>query len=142
MDETAPDVEFDADPSRIDRDALWTFLSQHAYWSRHRTREMVEAQLASAWRVVAAYRRDNGRMVAFARAVSDGVAIGYLADVYVEPAERGHGLGVRLVEEMIENGPGRNFRWLLHTDDAHGLYAKFGFAAPDGTFLERPRSHG
>jgi hypothetical protein len=27
---------------------------------------------------------------------------------------------------------------MLHTADAHGLYEAAGFAAPDGTFLERP----
>jgi hypothetical protein len=41
---------------------------------------------------------------------------------------------------MIDHGPGAGFRWLLHTADAHGLYARFGFAPPDATFLERPGS--
>ncbi|MBV9203910.1 MAG: GNAT family N-acetyltransferase [Actinobacteria bacterium] len=27
---------------------------------------------------------------------------------------------------------------MLHTSDAHGLYRSFGFAAPDGRYLERP----
>ena len=62
----------------------------------------------------------------------------YLADVYVLPAARGHGLGRRIVADMIDDGPGRDFRWLLHTADARGLYEPFGFAAPDRTLLERP----
>jgi GNAT superfamily N-acetyltransferase len=73
----------------------------------------------------------------FARAVSDGIQLAYLADVFVLAEHRGHGLGRRL-EEMVERGPGAAFRWLLHTADAHGLYAQFGFAAPDATLLERP----
>jgi hypothetical protein len=40
---------------------------------------------------------------------------------------------------MIDRGPGAGFRWTLHTDDAHGLYGRFGFAKPDHTYLERPR---
>jgi hypothetical protein len=40
---------------------------------------------------------------------------------------------------MIDRGPGSDFRWTLHTSDAHGLYRKFGFAEPDETYLERPR---
>ena len=48
------------------------------------------------------------------------------------------GLGVAVVRTMIEDGPGATFRWTLHTDDAHGLYARFGFAPPDRTYLERP----
>ena len=74
----------------------------------------------------------------FGRAVSDGVAFAYLADVYLEPAVRGRGLGVALVRFMIDEGPGREFRWTLHTRDAHGLYARFGFVAPPPSALERP----
>ena len=128
--------ELDDSLDRIDVDALVTFLSTEAYWGRWRARADIVDQLRSAWRVVAAYR--DGAMTAFARAVSDGVAFAYLADVYVEPAHRGHGLGVAVVGELVEGGNGAGFRWLLHTADAHGLYAKFGFAAPDATVMERP----
>ncbi|MBO0869955.1 MAG: GNAT family N-acetyltransferase [Micromonosporaceae bacterium] len=134
------DVELDTDPQRVDVDALWRFLSEEAYWGRSRTRTDVERQLAGAWRIVAAYERSSGRMIGFARAVSDGVALAYLADVYVEPSGRGQGIGKALVEEMIERGPGARFRWMLHTADAHGLYQRFGFAPPNGTYLERPAS--
>ena len=41
----------------------------------------IDAQLASAWRVVGAYRADTGEQVGFARGVSDGVGFAYLADV-------------------------------------------------------------
>jgi GNAT superfamily N-acetyltransferase len=77
-------------------------------------------------------------MVGFARAVSDGVAIAYLADVYVLPEARGRGLGKELVRTMIDRGPGARLRWALHTSDAHGLYRQFGFAPPTGMYLERP----
>jgi GNAT superfamily N-acetyltransferase len=128
--------EVDDDPTRVDRDVLWEFLSTEAYWGRWRTRGDVERQLESAWRVVGAYSGDE--MVGFARAVSDGVSIAYLADVFVVAEHRGRGLGRRLVAAMIEDSPGRDFRWLLHTDDAHSLYADFGFAPASHTFLERP----
>jgi hypothetical protein len=39
---------------------------------------------------------------------------------------------------MVDDGPGRDFRWMLHTADAHGLYRQHGFASPDATYLERP----
>jgi GNAT superfamily N-acetyltransferase len=130
--------ELDDDPARVDRDALWAFLSREAYWGRWRRRADVEAQLDSAWRVVGAYETGSGRMAGFARAVSDGVGYAYLADVFVLPDARGHGLGTELVATMIDRGPGAGFRWCLHTADAHGLYEKFGFAVPDPTYLERP----
>ena len=62
---------------------VWEYLSTEAYWGRWRTRADIEAQLASAWRVVGAYRADTGEQVGFARAVSDGVGFAYLADVFV-----------------------------------------------------------
>jgi GNAT superfamily N-acetyltransferase len=129
--------EIDDDPARVDRDAVVALLEAHAYWGRWRTPADVNAQFDSAWRVVGAYHRPTGRLVGFARAMSDGLALAYLADVFVQPDHRGVGLGVALVESMIEDGPGADFRWMLHTDDAHELYRKFGFAEPDRTFMER-----
>ena len=132
--------ELDDDAGRIDRDAVWEFLSTEAYWGRNRTRADFDAQLASAWRVVGVYESATGRQVGFARAVSDGVAFAYLADVFILPAARGGGLGKELVATMIDRGPGADFRWTLHTADAHRLYRNFGFAEPDATYMERPRT--
>jgi GNAT superfamily N-acetyltransferase len=129
--------EVSDDPSRVDVDAAWAFLSTQAYWARWRTREDFARQVATAWRVIGCYAAD-GAMVGFARAFSDGVALAYLADVYVLPEHRGAGLGRRIVRAMVDDGPGRDFRWLLHTNDAHALYAEFGFAPPDATLMERP----
>jgi GNAT superfamily N-acetyltransferase len=98
----------------------------------------VERQLDASWRVLGIYRTSTGQMLGFARAVSDGVSLAYLADVFVIPPARGSGLGRMLVRAMVEDGPGSSFRWMLHTCDAHGLYADFGFVPPDGSYLERP----
>jgi len=130
--------QLDDDPTRIDRDLVWSFLSENAYWARWRTRADVEAQLDSAWRLVGAYRQPAGEQVGFARAISDGVSFGYLADVFVVEHARGRGLGTRMVRAMVDHGPGASFRWVLHTADAHALYAHFGFQAPDRSILERP----
>ena len=133
--------ELDDDPARIDVDVVWDFLSTEAYWGKSRTRPDFEAQLATAWRIVGAYETATGRLVGFARAISDGVAYGYLSDVYVARPARGAGLGKELVATMIDRGPGAAFRWTLHTSDAHDLYRKFGFAAPDARYMERPAAY-
>jgi GNAT superfamily N-acetyltransferase len=133
--------EIDDNPARVDLDAAWRFLSSEAYWARWRSRADVRRQVEGAWRVVGCYDLE-GRMVGFARALSDGVALAYLADVYVVTEHRHRGLGQALLREMIDNGPGRDFRWMLHTDDAHGFYRKFGFAAPDSAFMERLSDRG
>lgn len=128
--------EIDDSPDRVDSDAVWQFLSAEAYWSRWRSRDDVQRQIQGAWRVVGCCD-GQGHMVGFARALSDGVALAYLADVYVLENHRGRGLGRALLKEMIEHVPGKEFRWLLHTADAHGLYRQFGFTAPDATIMER-----
>lgn len=130
----------DDHPSRVDRDWLWRMLSTEAYWSRWRTREQVEAQLDGAWRVIGVYDDESGAQVGYARAVSDGVSDAYLADVIVAPEARGRGAGKLLVKAMVDDGPGAQFRWTLFTGDAHGLYAQFGFAAPDAKAMVRPSS--
>lgn len=127
-----------SDPNEIDVGAVVDFLTTGVPWGRWRSREQVARQVESAWRLVGVTDLRTGRTVAFARAVSDGVSLAYLADVYVLPEYRGQGLSRLVLEEMIEKGPGRLFRWMLHTDDAHGLYAKFGFSDPTQKYLERP----
>lgn len=134
------EYEFDDDPARVDRDVVVAFLTQFAYWGRWRSRDIIEQQIATAWRVVGAYHLPTGGMVGFARAVSDGIAIAYLADVFIDATHRGRGLGRGVVSAMIEHGAGADFRWLLHTADAQTLYAKFGFGPAHWTCLERPAS--
>ena len=129
--------ELDDDPSRTDKDAVWRFLSTEAYWGKYRSRADFEAQMASAWRIVGVYESATGRQVGFARAISDGVAFAYLADLFILADARGAGLGKELVATMIDRGPGAGFRWTLHTSDAHELYRKYGFAEPDTRYMER-----
>ena len=134
--------ELDDDPERIDVDAVHAFISGESYWGQGRSREHVERAIRGSTRVVGLYR--GTEQVGFARAVSDGAIIAYLADVYVLRAYRGRGLGLELVRETVDGGEralGSNVRWLLHTADAQGLYAKLGFSAgpPAYPVMERGR---
>jgi GNAT superfamily N-acetyltransferase len=131
----ADGIELDDDPARIDVGAVHDFLSNHAYWAEGRSRETVERTVREANRVVGLYA--DGRQIGFARAFTDGVAAVYLADVYVLPEFRGHGLGLELVREMVERSPWTDHKWLLHTRDAHDLYRRFGFGAPSERVMER-----
>jgi hypothetical protein len=129
------DYEVDDAPTRIDRDVAWKYLSEDAYWGRWRTREQFEFHLDEAFLLLGVYRRDNGEMVGFARGTGDGLSFGYLADVFVLESARGAGLGKALVEAVVNRSP--RIRWVLFTDDAHGLYRQYGFADPDPTCLVR-----
>ena len=129
--------ELDDDRDRIDVDETHRFLSTEAYWAKGRPREVVASLVRDASRVVGLYH--GGAQVGFARVVTDGTAIAYLADVYVLPDHRGRGLGLELVREAVDNGPFADTRWILHTDDAHELYGRLGFGPPSAMLMERPR---
>jgi predicted N-acetyltransferase YhbS len=132
----AAGYELDDDPARVDVDAVHAYLSRESYWAAGRPRDVVERLVRTAARVVGLYDRD-GRQIGFARVVSDGVAVAYLADVYVLEGHRGRGVGLELVREAVERGPHAGCRWLLHTADAHALYAKVGFGAAGARVMER-----
>lgn len=128
--------ELDDDPSRIDRAAVHRYLSGESYWARGRSREVSDAVISQAARVMGLYRGDE--QIGFVRVVSDGYTVAYVADVYVLEVHRGRGLGAELVRFAIEEGPLVSVpKWGLHTKDAHSLYERFGFAEPDGRYLER-----
>jgi GNAT superfamily N-acetyltransferase len=129
-------VVLDDDRDRIDVDAVHEYLSNDSYWARDRPIEDVQRAVRDAARVVGLYH--SARQVGFARVISDGVRLSHLCDVYVLSEYRGRGLGVELVREAVDNGPHAALRWRLATRDAHGLYARFGFSAPDERIMERP----
>jgi ribosomal protein S18 acetylase RimI-like enzyme len=123
--------ELDDDRRRVDVDAVHKFISTESYWGLGRERERVVRAVAGSARVVGLYR--GAEQVGFARAVSDGVSLAYLADVYVLSAHRGRGLGLELVREIVE----RSFdevRWMLHTADAQSLYSKLGFVEGESPY--------
>ncbi len=127
--------ELDDDRDRVDVAELHRFLSTEAYWALGRPRETVARLVRESSRVVGLYHDDC--LVGFARAVSDGVAFAYLADVYVLREHRGRGLGLELVREAVEGSPFADRKWLLHTGDARGLYTKLGFGPPSERVMER-----
>jgi GNAT superfamily N-acetyltransferase len=127
--------ELDDDLSRIDREAVHRYLSEDSYWAHGRSRDVQDALIDGAARVVGLYH--EGRQIGFTRTLSDGYAQSYLADVYVLEEHRARGFGVELVRFSVDEGPFAATKWFLHTADAHDLYRKFGFAEPGAKALER-----
>jgi GNAT superfamily N-acetyltransferase len=128
-------LELDDDPERIDVAAVHRYLSEESYWAAGRSRAHVQQSIDDAARVIGLY--DGVRQIGFARVISDGVHVSHLCDVYVLESHRGRGLGVELVREAVDNGPHANLNWTLATKDAHALYERFGFSAPDDRMMQR-----
>ena len=134
--ELADGFELDDDRDRIDIAAVHRFLAEESYWAKGRAYSDVEQLVREAARVVGLYH--GGGQVGFCRAARCAPGLFYLADVYVLADYRGRGLGGELVREMIEAGPLADRKWLLHTEDAHELYRRFGFTEPNYKLMERP----
>lgn len=128
-------IELDDDRARVDVAAVHAFLSEESYWAAGRAFAEVERLVRESSRVIGLY--DGERQIGFARTVSDGASIAYLADVYVLPQWRGRGLGEQLVRASVEEGPYARTRWVLHTLDAHPLYRRFGLGDPSERLMER-----
>ena len=130
--------DLDDERARIDCAAVHAYVGGESYWATGRSREAMDGLIERASRVVGLYH--DGSQVGFSRTVDAADAgLVYLADVYVLDAHRGRGLGVELVRFTVDEGPFADRRWILHTKDAHDLYAKFGFGWSE-RLLERPRS--
>jgi len=115
------------DPARLDLDAIHDFLTHDSYWVPGIAREAVEASVRHS---LCFGLYDGSAQIGFARIVTDYVRFGYLADVYVLERYRGRSLGTWLMECIMAHPVVcRLARLMLATADAHGLYAKFGFAA-------------
>ena len=126
--------ELDDDPARVDRAAVHAYVTR-SYWAEGRSREVQDALVDGAQRVVGLYH--GGRQVGFSRTLSDRHTQSYLADVYVLEEHRGRGLGVELVRFSVDEGPFARTKWFLQTRDAHDLYRKFGFGEPGDRVLDR-----
>lgn len=70
----------------------------------------------------------QGQQIGFARVISDYTEFASLWDVFIDEPHRGKGLGKTLIKYILEHPYLKGiFRWFLMTEDAHGLYQKFGF---------------
>ena len=113
-----------ADPSRLDIEAIADMLTR-AYWASNRLRAYTERALQHSL-VFGVYQ--EGKQVGLARVVSDYTTFAWLCDVFIHEEHRGRGLGKWLIQTVMEHPELKDVRrWLLVTNDAHGLYRQFGF---------------
>jgi len=114
--------------ARLDRELIWRFL-RTTYWSPGIEREVVERGIDNSF--VFGLFAPGGEQAGFARVVTDWARFAWLADVFVLDAHRGRGLGVWLVETVVDHPALSRLRFVLATADAHGLYERFGFGPVD-----------
>jgi GNAT superfamily N-acetyltransferase len=129
----------------LDLELIHRFLSERSYWARGIPRDVVARSIANSlcfgvYAFAKGAPNPGRRQVGFARVATDRATFAYLADVFVLPEHRGHGLSKRLMEAVLAHPDLQGLRrWMLATADAHELYRRYGFTAlsqPD-RFMQR-----
>ena len=106
---------------------MHAFLTR-CYWAEGIPREVVARSLAQSL-CLGIYAPD-GSQVGLMRVISDYATFAYLCDAYVLEAHRGRGLSKAAMRAYASHPRLQNLRRQhLVTQDAHGLYAQFGFTA-------------
>jgi GNAT superfamily N-acetyltransferase len=118
------------DKARLDVARVHGWLAS-SYWSPGIDRGLVERAIAGS-HCLGAYR--DGEQIGFARAITDHATFAWLADVWVDEAARGQGIGKAMTRWFLDHPDLAGVRrFALVTLDAHAVYGALGF-----TPLERP----
>lgn len=121
--------EIDDALERIDFDRVHGWLAS-TYWSPGIAREKVERAARNSSLVLGAYK--NGTQAGYLRVVSDRATFAWVCDVFVDDAHRGQGLARAMVRFALAHPEHQELRrWLLATQDAHGVYEACGFRLID-----------
>jgi GNAT superfamily N-acetyltransferase len=129
MEASREGYEISTDPRRLDRDAIWAFLTE-SYWARGIPRDLLERAIGRS--LSFGLYAPDGSQAGYARVVTDGATFAWIGDLFVVEAHRRRGLGKWLVETVLAHPDLSDPRKVvLATADAHGLYRRFGFEAAD-----------
>lgn len=109
---------------KVDLVRVKALLAQ-SYWAAERSLDDIATTVAHS-ECFALYHQDL--QVGFARVVTDYVSFAYLADVIIDQAYRGQGLGKWLVDVALSDPRWRDKLLMLVTNDAHSLYQRHGFS--------------
>lgn len=122
------------DPARLDAVAVHAYLTR-SYWAEGISRETVARSLANS--LCLGIYSPAGEQVGLIRVISDYTTFAYLCDVYVLEPHRGRGLSKAAMSHLLTHPQLQGLRRLqLVTNDAQGLYARYGFKV-----VEQPERH-
>ena len=109
-------------------------LYRSAWWSAARTPGDVRRLLEGPSLFFLAAERPGGKLVAMARAITDGVYKAMVFDVIVDPEHQGEGLGRRVMEELLAHP---SLRGVQHVElyclpELEPFYERWGFTGEIG----------
>ncbi|EWH09559.1 acetyltransferase [Catenovulum agarivorans DS-2] len=100
-------------------------LLRLSYWAKERPVDTIKQSIDNSVCFGLFYQNVQ---VGFARVVTDFASVAYIADLIIHPDHRGAGIGKWMFEIIHCDARWRTKFQFLVTDDAHGLYEKFGFS--------------
>jgi len=129
MEKALGDYSLSWDKSKLDLNVIHAFLVD-AYWCKGIPKEVVTRSIENSL-CLGVYK--GAEQVGFARVITDYATFMYIGDVFVLEAHRGNGLGVAMMDTVMNYPDLQGIRtWTLFTADAHRLYEKFGFEVVEG----------
>jgi GNAT superfamily N-acetyltransferase len=124
------EVHISCDRNLLDERFVYQYLHENMYWAKSLIFEVFRKSILHSTLIFGVYDHVKGgeRQIGFARVVSDCATFAYLTDVFIVDAYRGQGLSIRLMQSIIDHPELQGLRrFVLVTEDAGGLYTKFGF---------------
>ncbi len=116
---------FTADKQKLDLTYLYNLLCVPSRYSSGLPPERFPLIIENSVCFTVLYQ---GKQIGFARVITDFSEFASLWDVYIDDEHRGKSVGKTLMKYVLEHPRLRGvFRWFLMTEDAHGLYQKYGF---------------
>ena len=124
------------DKKNIQLDKLKDLLKQ-TYWANQRQEATIMKSIEHSlcYGVYA-----DGQMVGFGRVVTDYATMYWICDIIVDETYRHQGIGKMIVEAITQTEEIKGLLGILATNDAHELYAKYGFEREPVKCMMKKRS--
>jgi len=117
---------FSADKGRLQPEAIHRYLDQESYWARGIPLDTVRRSIDHS--ICIGIYSGEGQQAGFGRMITDRATFAYLADIFVLRVHRGQGLSKEMMKVFCRLADEFGLRrFLLTTQDAHGLYRQSGF---------------
>lgn len=126
-----PDFEFDgyffsSDKSRLQPEVIHQYLDHESYWAKGIPFNTVLR--AIEFSICIGIYDDKLNQVGYGRMITDRATFAYVADIFVLKEHRGQGLSKVMMQTFCNLADEFQLRrFLLTTQDAHGLYRQSGF---------------
>ena len=120
------DFYISTDKNKLDINVIHDYLCNRSYWAKDRAIETVKRSINHS--LCFGMYDTSDSLIGFARVVSDFAVFAYIMDVFILEKYRHQGLGMKLMDFIMNYPDLQKVKVImLATEDAHGLYEKYGF---------------